>query len=263
MSDDNRFFRWLGRVNAMLFFLAAAGVIVFVGANALIWGPMSHDAPTGAETKSGGDTYSFGGTIGMSSVATGTASITRLDGTDEGVMVLQRGGSNPYGLVSRSRSRSRFETSDVNFLLVDLKTMKNRWLFEGVKRDIGEVLEVRSSVPVPQNSPDPVTALLMPVAAADTDGDGKITRADGNALYVYRVGSAKAVKLFDAKAISAWNRSIPKGSRSLTTTARRTAPCCCPPGISKRSRTRPFRPRRIRLSIMHKLVMARECGPPR
>ena len=198
MTDDNGFFRWLGRINAMLFFLAAAGVIVFVGANALIWGPMSHDAPTGAEAKNGGDTYSFGGTIGMSSVTTGAASITRLDGTDEGVMVLQRGGSNPYGL----ESRSRFETSDVNFLLVDLKTMKNRWLFEGVKRDIGEVLEVRSSVPVPQNSPDPVTALLMSVAAADTDGDGKITRTDGNALYVYRVGSAKAVKLFDAKSIS-------------------------------------------------------------
>jgi hypothetical protein len=198
MTDDNRFFRWLGRINAMLFFLAAAGVIVFVGANALIWSPMSHDAPAGAEAKNGDDTYAFGGTIGAPSAVTGAASITRLDDTDEGVMVLQRGGSNPYGL----ESRSRFETSDVNFLLVDLKTMKNRWLFEGVKRDIGQVLEVRSSVPVPQNASDPVTALLIPVAAADTNGDGKITRADDNALYVYRVGSAKAVKLFDAKAIS-------------------------------------------------------------
>src|ERR1700753_1528489 len=106
MTDDNRFFRWLGRVNAMPFYLSAAGVIVFVGANALIWRPMSHDAPTGAEAKNGGDTYSFGGMTGMSSGATGAASINRLDGTDEGVMVLQRGGSNPYGLVSRSR----FET---------------------------------------------------------------------------------------------------------------------------------------------------------
>jgi hypothetical protein len=198
MADDNRFFRWLGRINAMLFFVAVAGVIVLMGGESLMWGLMSHDAPAGAQMKNGDDTYAFGGTLGPPSVATGASSISHLDGTDEGVMVLRRGDPNPYGL----ESRSRFETGDVNFLLIDLKTMKNRWLFEGVKRAIGQVLEVRSSVPVPQNSPDPVTALLMAVAVADTNGDGKITRADDNALYVYRVGSAKAVKLFDAKAIS-------------------------------------------------------------
>ncbi len=239
MTDDNAFFRWLGRVNAMLLFLAAAGVIVFVGANALTWGPMSHDAPAGAETKSGGDTYAFGGTIGASSVATGAASITRLDGTDEGVMVLQRGGSNPYGL----ESRSRFETSDVNFLLVDLKTMKNRWLFEGVKRDIGEVLEVRSSVPVPQNASDPVTALLMPVAAADTNG-GRQDHASGrqHALRLPRGKRKGRQNCSTRNRYRAWNRSIPNGSRSLTTTARRITPCCCPQGISKRSRTSTLSP---------------------
>ena len=42
----------------------------------------------------------------------------------------------------------------------------------------------------------------MPVAAADTNGDGRIARADDHALYVYRVGGAVAVKLFDAKAIA-------------------------------------------------------------
>jgi len=198
MGDDNAFFRWLGRINAMLFFIAAACVIVLMGGNALMWGPMSRDTPTAAEVKSGDDTYTFGGTIGGPSIVTGAPSITHLDGTDEGVMVLQRGESRAYGL----SSAARYEGGDVNLLLVDLKTMKTRWLFEGVKHDIGQILEVRSSVPLPQNSADPVTALLMPVAAADTNGDGKVTRADGDALYLYRVGSAKAVKLFDAKAIS-------------------------------------------------------------
>jgi len=198
MGDDNRFFRWLGRINAMLFFLAVAGTIVLMGGESLMWGLMSHDAPTAAEVKNGDDTYAFGGTIGSPAVSTGAPSITRLDGTDEGVMVLQRGDPRAYGL----ESRSRFAAADVNLLLVDLRTMKTRWLFGGVKHDIGQILEVRSSVPVPQSSADPVTALLMPVAAADTNGDGKVTRADGDALYLYRVGGANAVKLFDAKSIT-------------------------------------------------------------
>jgi hypothetical protein len=199
MGDDNRFFRWLGRINAMLFFLAAAGVIVVAGGNALIWGLYTREAPPpGAEAKNGGDTYAFGGTIGGPSVVTGAPSITHLNGTDEGVMVLQRGGPRGSGLDSVPRA----DANDVNFLLIDLKTMKTHWLFDGVKRDIGEVFEVRSSVPMQQNSPDSVTALLMTVAAADTNGDGKITQADDHALYGYRVGNAKAVKLLDAKSVS-------------------------------------------------------------
>jgi hypothetical protein len=198
MGDDNRFFRWLGRINAILFFLAVAGAIVLVGGESLIWSQPMRDTPVTAEAKKGNDTFSFGGTFGGPFVALGAPSITHLDGTDEGVMVLRRGGSRYAGFDSVSRMGG----SGVNFLLIDLKTMKTRWLFDGVKRDIGRVFEVRSSIPMPQNSSDPVTALLMPVAAADTNGDDEITQADDHALYVYRVGSAKAVKLLDAKSIS-------------------------------------------------------------
>lgn len=198
MGDDNRFFRWLGRINAMLFFLVVVGAIMLVGGEALMWGNPMRDVPVTAEAKSGDDTYTFSGTFGGPFVAFGEPSITHLDGTDEGVMVLRRGRPSYAGFDSVSRPGG----GNVNFLLIDLKTMKTRWLFEGVRRDIGRVFEVRSSVPVLPASPDPVTALLMPVAETDTNNDGKITQADDHALYVYRVGSAKGVKLLDAKSIS-------------------------------------------------------------
>jgi hypothetical protein len=202
MADDNRFFRWLRRINALLFFMGAAGFIVLAGGSALSIlferQAVFREEPATVEAKSGGETYAFGGTVGLPIASTGAAALTHLDGTDEGIMVLQRGGPRVYGL----DSGSRLDANDVNYLVVDLKTLKTRWLFRGVKRDIADAVTVREIVPVPKDGPDRTTALLMPVAEADTNGDGKIDRADRHALYAYRVGSAGAVKLFDAQSIS-------------------------------------------------------------
>ncbi len=196
MADDNRFFRWLGRINSILFFLGAACLILFAGVPALIWTMAPREAPAAPQPASDGYTYEFAG-LGETA---GSTVITHLDGTDEGIATLQRvarGGS--YGLSSGGRS---YDVDIVNLLAVDLKTMKNRWLFHGVKHDIEGVYQVRELVPVPQNAADPVTALLMDVADADTNGDGKITSADRHALYVYRIGSSKPVKLVDAVLVS-------------------------------------------------------------
>jgi len=198
MADDNRFFRWLGRINSLLFFLGVVGLLLFVGGSALMWRTVSREEPVAAITKSGGETYAFGGSIGAPTPSLGGPEITRLEGTDEGVMVLQRGGPRASGL----DRVSGYDANDVNYLLVDLRTMKTRWLFDGVKRDIGYAFQVRETVPAPQNSPDPVTALLMPVAEADTNGDGKINGTDHHALYLYRVDSAGPVRLLDSHSIS-------------------------------------------------------------
>lgn len=196
MSDDNRLFRWLGRVNAILFFFGAVGAIVV--AISLMGGeaPMSrHRSNDTAAGTGSGEIYQFGDSIVEPTAKIGSSAITRLAGTDEGLMTLQRAGR------SASFSERGSELVEVNLLLVDLTTMKNRWLFAGVKRDIARSLQVRAVVPVPQNSPDPVVALLLPVAAADTDGDGTIAPSDDHALYLYRLGSAAPVKLLDAKSI--------------------------------------------------------------
>ena len=195
MADDNRFFRWLGRINSMLFFLAVLGVLIAIFT--MFAGEVPHGPPLAAQTKSGEDTYSFGGGLAE---AANMSILTHLDGTEEGIVVLQRTArGNPYGLSSGGRS---YDSGTVNLLSLDLKTMKSRWLFAGVKRDIAGVYQVRALVPVPQNATDPVTALLMDVADADTDGDGKVTSSDHHALYVYRLGGAEPVKLADAWSIT-------------------------------------------------------------
>jgi hypothetical protein len=205
MADDNRFFRWLWRINGLLFFLMIFGAILLWSYSLLTSGPLSREETVPAQTKSGGETYAFGvSSVGGPAASSGAPQITHLDGTDEGVMVLQRGGPREYGL---DRGGARFDANDVNYLLIDLQTMKTRWLFHGVKRDIGDTFLVRRNVyragpPGEAELPNPFTALLMPVAEADTNGDGKINAADRHALYAYRIGAENSVKLFDAQSIS-------------------------------------------------------------
>ncbi len=83
-----------------------------------------------------------------------------------------------------------------------MTTLRSRWLFRGVNNDIARAVIVRAGVSVPPEKPAAVTALLMPVATADTNGDGTVSPADDHALYVYRVGGGAPVKVIDAKSIS-------------------------------------------------------------
>lgn len=196
MTDDNRFFRWLGRINSVLFLLAAIGVILSVGALYLqpqfVW----EQPPAGPVAQKGDDTYEFGGGLDTPVPGPYAWNITLLDRTDQGVMVLQlRGGS--------SGSVSRYELNrNVNLLLVDLKTTRSRWLFQGLKHDIGRIVSVHESVTAREEKPTPVTALLMPVASTDNNGDGKVSAADAHALYAYRVGGGAPVKVIDAKSVA-------------------------------------------------------------
>ncbi len=198
MSDDSRFFRWLGRINALLFFVAVCALIIGM-ASAFVGMQFSPaDMPAAAPVaKSGEDTFVFANNLIAPMPSTAGWGVTQLDDTDVAFMVLQRQNANPY-----SSSLSRYQRdSDVNLLLIDLKTMKSRWLLDGVHHDIGPMLKVLAQAPAPQSGPNPVTALLMPVASKDTNGDGKISAADDHALYVYRIGAKAPVKVLDARTV--------------------------------------------------------------
>ena len=198
MAESNRFFRWLGRANSLLFFLAILGLLIafFV----MFVGEVPHGPPLTAQTKSdkdAKDVYVFTAGLDEPSATMGSTALARLSGTDEGIMLLQRVPDDSES----SFSRSRPDASTLNLLSVNLQTLKSRWLFGGVKRDIATIFQVRASVPVPQNASDPVTALLVPVADKDTDGDGRIAASDDHALYLYRLGSSGPVKLLEAKIV--------------------------------------------------------------
>ncbi len=93
MQDDNRFFRWLGRINSMLFFLAVLGVILSVGAMYLQTESFGNDMPRAkAVAQKGDDTYVLGGDIAGPLSGPDIANVELLDGTNEGVMKLRREG---------------------------------------------------------------------------------------------------------------------------------------------------------------------------
>lgn len=196
MAEDNGFFRWLGRINAVLFLLAAIGVILAVGGLYLQSLDVWEQPPAAPVAQKGDDTYEFGIGIGASVLNPYDWNIAVLDGTDEGVLVLQRRGS-------ASGSVSRYGLNrNVNLLLVDLKTMQSRWLFAGVKHDIGRIVTVHESVTAREEKQTAVTALLLSVASADSNGDGKISAADDHALYAYRIGGGAPLKVIDAKSVA-------------------------------------------------------------
>src|SRR5262249_48823110 len=111
MGDDNRFFRWLARINSILFFLVVAGIGLLIGTNMGLDFFMPHHVAHGAqgavETASG-DVYDFGGNLNVT--VDDSSAMTRLEGTQEGIMVLQRQ-APPRGKFS---SRARYgETANV------------------------------------------------------------------------------------------------------------------------------------------------------
>jgi|GEM_PF-5771631 len=198
MADGNRFFRWLGRINAILFFLVITGIALLVGANFGLDFALPHHETHAVVEIASGDTLEFGGNLTLGEDY--SSQMTRLEGTQEGLMVLRREGP-PRGSLSSSGGRYG-DTANVNVLLFDLGTMKNHWMFRGNKQDIERAYAIRAVIPAPKDGVDPVTAILMPVATKDTNGDGKIDRSDADSLYIHRPGSTGAVKLFDAVSVT-------------------------------------------------------------
>jgi len=197
MAEDNRFFRWLGRINAILFFLVVTGIALLIGANIGLDFVLPHYETHAVVETASGDTLEFGGNLTLGEDY--SSAMTRLEGTQEGVMVLQRVDPSRGSLSSSGRYGA---TANVNVLLFDLGTMKNHWMFRGTRQDIERAYAIRAVVPAPKDGIDPVTAILMPVATKDTNGDGKIDRNDADSLYLHRPGSAGAVKLFDAVSVT-------------------------------------------------------------
>jgi len=201
VSGDNLFFRWLGRINALLFF-AGASVLLVLAAGELWPSRYVPPLPDHAQKLQDGAVYDFAGSF--DSVPGGSSAILRVDGTEEGLMMLQRRMVS-YDGTFRSSGPGGLD-SNVNVLIFDMRTMRNRWMFKGLKQDIKKPLFVRATASVSNDPHAPVVAILLPVAASDSDGDGKLTYADFHSLYLYRPGSAGPVELIKAEGISSMDQ---------------------------------------------------------
>lgn len=221
MSDENKFFRFVWRFNALVIALLCLGAIVLVGIAAFdFWipryidKPQGHFAPVPKEAEAE-NTYRLkdSGSIGF----------MKPGGGQEVFLVFSlgdwEGAPNAYALSSVSSSGSMRFSNNANLLLVSTGTGKGQWLFHGVGRNIVNwdwLIDYQAKSPVDVSPAGPqvispnrlygdrqaVEALVLKVIDQDTDKDGKLTDEDGLTLYaVSRLDGTEPVKLLDADLI--------------------------------------------------------------
>jgi hypothetical protein len=199
MGEENRFFRALNRINAILFLLTLSTVLLLAlwGGYLLFASSARHHREYARDTPPDKQPLLFGGTL--SSIDT---PYTVLDGTGEAFLVLHR--DVPYKPVALSSGGSGGDEIQVNLLIVDLASGRSRWMFRGTKRCIAASAMMHAKNPdaVPAGAPNPVTAVLLAVAEHDNNGNGVVDCGDGQSLYLYRPGAAEAVPLMPATFIN-------------------------------------------------------------
>jgi len=205
MTDENKFFRYVWRFNAIALAcvaIAAGGAIIFNLLNP--WRPAEptpagHFAPVphGAEK---GFTYRLE-----------SHGERRLVEREE-LIALDRWNGSPqsYGLQEmRLTSASYIERlRSVNLLAIDQNTVESHWVFRGYDRAIITDDTVYDAVPSgpavpwgPGAALPSAIALVMTVVDSDTNKDGELTEKDRQSLYVYRPGATEAVRLLTADLI--------------------------------------------------------------
>jgi hypothetical protein len=206
MSEENKFFRFIWRLDALL--LALVGILVIGLITTLLvenWTrnsyqpvPEGHFAPVPKSAELN-NTYRL-------EVLPDVAAFQ-----SEQFYSLQRWNEPPrhYGLAMEMAASSsvfyRYNNA-VNVLAVDTGTVKSHWLFSGYHRTIvdqqalyrgGPIVVVGPAAFAQKQAADPV-ALVFRTIDKDSNGDGELDSKDHQSLYFYRSGDPHAVKFFDA-----------------------------------------------------------------
>jgi hypothetical protein len=206
MQEENRFFRFLWRLNAIFLALAGVAIIVTVGISAIgmWWRPNPPDVPEGhfaPVPKSAEQKFTY-----RLEVQTNTVELPH-----EQIFALRRwnGSLESYGLARMSLadvaySSSAHYTDAVNLLAVNTTTGASQWLFDGYRRAVIDQQPVYAGGPQAFNPMKPAAepiALVIRAVDKDTNGDGKFDFQDGWSLYYHRPGEARAIKFFQANFI--------------------------------------------------------------
>ena len=201
--DENRFFRFLWRFNAILLALAGVlliGVLSTLLVQAWITRHAYQPVPEGRFApvpKAAEQNYTF-----RLSDQSNFGSLA-----EEQLYALQRykGAPSSYGLADEtvgSSSSDRF-TDSVNLLAVNIITGASHWLFEGYRRAVVDQQSIYSGGPAPV-APAPLAkpiALVIRTVDKDTNNDGRFDFHDRQSLYYYRSGDERAAKFFEAEYI--------------------------------------------------------------
>jgi hypothetical protein len=206
MQEQNKFFRFVWRLDAILLALVGILAIGLIGTvfieywtfNGYRPVPEGHFAPVPKSAELN-NTYRL-------EVLPDVASLQ-----NEQFYSLQRWNEPPrdYGLamVSAARSESFYHYANaVNVLAVDTGTVKSHWLFNGYHRAVVDQQGIYKGGPITNSGPvpfgqrqveDPI-ALVIRTVDKDSNNDGELNSKDRQSLYYYRPADNQAVKFFDA-----------------------------------------------------------------
>jgi len=203
VQEENKFFRFLWRVDAILLALAGIGVAILVIVILLAWllrpryepNPEGHFRPV---PKNAEQNYTYR----LEDQAYGAAL------PHQKMLALRRwkGAPASYGLEERAVvPSSTYSYADaVNLLVIDTATGASRWLFKGYKRLVvsqDAIYGGGQQWPVPATGradQKPPIALVIHSVDADTNGDGEIDSKDIQSLYFFRPNDPRAIKFFAA-----------------------------------------------------------------
>lgn len=222
MPDENKFFRFVWRFNALAIALAVLATLGLLG-YALVssftrdyWVmPQGHFAPVpkGAEAK---NTYRLR--------SSGSVAFVKNGGGEDVYLAYSLGAwegePNAYGLESVSRISKMREPDNSNLLLVNARTGAGVWLFKGLGRNIlnwDKVIDpsvAEAETGRPQILPAHeffgdvrhVKAVVLKVVERDSNQDGDLTEDDGVSLYAWRLGDNAPVKILEASLLLGQNQ---------------------------------------------------------
>jgi len=192
LVDQNRYFRAIWRLNAVLLAVGGLLIVGFVFGNLLFaphWEPSPQGqfapVPKSAETDS---TYRLEPTS-VALVGKSIFSLRKWNGSPQ---------SNGLA-VTEARSEASYITplNGVNLLAVDTSSGSGQWIFHGYSRAI---VSEQGLERVTDNDNETPTALVLIIQTidADTNKDGELTDKDQQSLYFYRPGMEFAEKFLDA-----------------------------------------------------------------
>jgi hypothetical protein len=211
MSDENRFFRFIWRFNALALALAILGFLAMAGYGfwSQYYGVHEWEKPMGQFTpvpKAAEKEFTY--RIEDDSFGVGGINLNAGE-THERILSLKRwqGPPRQYGLVMKAKfaSSGRNEVEAVNLLIVNTETGASHWMFKGYDRLIlTEEPLYATEPPAPAYTGavmPPVIGIVLAISDKDTNGGGQIDEKDAVSLYFYRAGAVFPMKFLTADTI--------------------------------------------------------------
>jgi hypothetical protein len=201
MSEDNRFFLWVWRFNAVL--LGLLGLSLIAGAALLLASLPLGFFERGSEHKTSTDNFLAAAHSPAANVTYELSGGTHFDGTSFVTFNLQRNVEPSTNDRLRISSGAPYhEENTVNILAVDGADATSHWLFKGLNHSILAEENQITAITASDTPNSPVTALVIDALNARPDKSGALIANQLDELYFYRLGSDAAIEFFSARDIS-------------------------------------------------------------